>query len=216
MKFCTSCGQGNSDEATFCASCGAKFADESNQAQTSSAPPQNGNGVNPDLTKRGSFVSEDEYVVATLSNDMITNVLSGEGLKTEGAVLTNKRVYYRHTKGIMNIRTQEEIVDIKDITGTKIANLNPVGVLILSILIAFVGIFLASNARYDGIVYFLYALVPAIGLLATYFIVKKSHLRLEYAGGSIYFSVKKYGKEKIHHFQKSIHAIKDQIDHQNK
>ena len=52
----------------------------------------------------------------------------------------------------------------------------------------------------------------ALVLYIAYHLAKKSHLKIEYAGGTIYFSVKKYGKENIRKFQKSIYIVKDSIE----
>lgn len=155
------------------------------------------------------FISKDEYEIARLSNSGVTNLVSGEGFKVEGAVLTNKRMYYNHKTGIINVHTQEEIVDLKDITGTKIANFNPVGIIILAIFLILAGVVLFLDTGNIEMI------IPFIGLgiimAAIYFITKKSHLRVEYAGGSIYFSVKKYGKENVLKFQKLIHAAKENV-----
>ena len=119
-------------------------------------------------------------------------------------------MYYNHKTGIINIRTQEEKVDIKDITGTKIANFNPIGIFILSILSLVIGVIAAlSEEDFEA---FLPFLPIFLVLFLVYMFVRKSHLRIEYAGGAIYFSVKKYGKANIRNFQKCIYAVKDHIE----
>lgn len=161
-----------------------------------------------------TFISGDEHEIAKLSNSAVTNLIAGEGFKSEGAVLTNKRLYYNHKSGIINVRTQEEIVDVKDITGTKIANFNPLLFLILAGLSVIVGIIGAIAG--EEAVMILAGLAVALVLVAVYFITKKSHLRVEYAGGAIYFSVKKYGKENVLKFQKQIHIAKAELEANNK
>lgn len=210
MKTCPSCGYNNTDDSLFCTSCGNMLASECSQAQTStSADTMKDDRINIVFPNSSSFVSSDEYVVATLSNGMALNLISGEGLKTEDAILTNKRLYYNHQTGVFNISTQEEKVNVKDITGSKIASFNPIGILIMSILFFVVGI-ISILSRIFGFVQIFLPIAFVLFLL--YFITKKSHLKIEYAGGAIYFSVKKYGKENIRMFQKSIYAIKDYID----
>ncbi|MBE6709047.1 MAG: zinc ribbon domain-containing protein [Ruminococcaceae bacterium] len=204
MRICTSCGHNNSDTAAFCALCGNPLV--AGPADNSDYTQQN-DRINFDFSENNVFVSNDEYVVATLKNGIVNNILSGEGIKTEDAVLTNKRLYYNHKTGIINIHTQEEKVNIKDITGSKIATFNPVGLLILSILLFLVG-FIGLFAKEEEVAV---AFIPATLLLIVYFIVKKSHLKIEYAGGSIYFSVKKYGQKNIRNFQKCIYAVKDHL-----
>ena len=196
--FCSKCGHNNPDGAAFCDACGNKFETGNGAQDANAAAPKN--SVN-DI-----FVSPDEYVVATLKNGMVLNVLSGEGLKTEDAIITNKRLYYNHKTGVINVHSQEEKVDIKDITGTKIANFNPLGILIFGGLV----ILIALIAK-------VWAMIPAALVFAVvYFFARKCHLRIEYAGGAIYFSVKKYGLNNVRAFQKAIHAAKDAIDAEKK
>ncbi len=216
MRVCPSCGNNNADGAVFCTYCGNEFAPETetqnfNTAETQeTTKPSKNERISINLPNGNDFVSKDEYVVAALTNGFADNVLSGEGFKTEGAVITNKRLYYNHRQGVINIRTQEEKIDIKDITGSKIANFNPLGLLILSILILLIGI-IAALVEEDEEIFF--AMLPAaLVFFVAYICAKKSHLRIEYAGGAISFSVKKYGKENIRKFQKCIYAVKDSIE----
>lgn len=215
MKNCPFCGNLIADDATFCGFCGNKIVTERAQTQVPpTASAQQTEKISISIDKNSTFVSPDEYVVATLKNGMMLNVLSGEGLKTEDAVLTNKRMYYNHSTGILNVHSQEEKVNIKDITGTKIASYNPLGILYLGILVLIAGIiFGVSMEEMVFVVPFVFA---ALFLILLYFFAKKSFLKIEYAGGDIRFSVKKYGKEKIRAFQKAIYAIKDEFEKQDK
>lgn len=160
-----------------------------------------------------TFISADEHEISRLSNSAVTNLMSGEGFKVEGAVLTNKRMYYNHKSGIINVRTQEEIVDVKDITGTKIANFNPLAFLIFAVLAIIICI-IGAISEGEGVM-ILAGILAAAVLVGIYLITKKSHLRIEYAGGAIYFSVKKYGKENVLRFQKQIHAAKEALEAKN-
>ncbi len=169
-----------------------------NHADTQTSPQNN------------SFISEDEYVVATLSNRLVSNILSGEGFKTEGAVLTNKRLYYTHKKGILNLRTQEELVNVNNITGSKISNYDPFGILILAVIMWPIGLIL--TVMYKTVPPVLICLVLSCIFLVVYLLKKKSHLRIEYGGGAIFFSVRKYELEDIIHFQNSIYLVKDTIE----
>ena len=48
--------------------------------------------------------------------------------------------------------------------------------------------------------------------IVLFFIVKKSHLRIEYAGGNINFSVKKYGLANVREFQRQIYIAKERLN----
>lgn len=229
MKTCNNCNTQNADDSQFCVGCGMRFeavntvADETSYNDANNVPPQsteswnlfneNTDVIRPTGTDR--FVSADEYVIATLENGYAMNMISGEGLKKEDAILTNRRLYYNHTEGILNVRTQEEKVNVKDITGTKIADYNPIYLLILSIImfaIILFGLAVGSSSR-GGFPMVLPTLFsPALIFLVLYFVLKKKYLKIEYAGGAIHFSVKKYGMQNIQMFQKSIHAVKDYIE----
>lgn len=220
MKVCSACGNNCEDNAIFCTSCGNAFEVEATEEQNFNAEtvfeePQTTEEPKKDEKisinfPDGIFVSKDEYLVANLENGVFENIISGEGFKSEGAVLTNKRLYYNHKRGILNVRRQEEKIDVKDITGTKIATFNPVGLLILPILLIIVAVLGTISTEEPSL--FMPLILPAFVLFLIYLFAKKSHLKIEYAGGAIYFSVKKYGKENIRRFQKAIHAVKDYIE----
>ena len=157
--------------------------------------------------QNGVFVSDDEYVVSTLS---------GKNLETEDVVLTNKRLYYNYTvSSILTRRTQNEVVNVEDITGAKIANTNPIGALIIAALALVVGLFMAI-ANEDVEMLCIFCLPIAVIFTLLYLFLRRAHLKIEYAGGSISFLVKKYKNEKVKAFQKSIYIVKDSIDANNK
>lgn len=224
MNTCSSCGKSVNAHEAFCSSCGNKLSNEQTISQSSIPNEQFNNQANTtsdqktristNFSPTNNFVSKDEYVVTSLSNGFVDNILSGEGFKSEGAVLTNKRLYYNHRKGIINTHTQEEKIDVKDITGTKIATYNPGGLLVLSILFLAVGVLLTIVTRSPS--FWIAHLVFSLFFLLIYLFLKKAYLRIEYAGGVISFSVKKYGIESIRKFQKSIHAVKDYIEENKK
>lgn len=235
MKYCAFCGSANADEIAFCASCGNPFATEQNQSPnvkqaaprvnqaqqfnqapsvnrapvSNPAPMQQNVGGNVGSSNNGVFVSADEHVVATLSNGMVANILSGEGLMNEEALLTNKRFYYNHKRGIINVREHKSKINVEDITGTKITSYNPIGILIVAAIALIIAIIMFLEVDEETIV----ATLPVVvGIFLSYFVAKKTLFKVEYAGGSVSFSVKKYKKENVLAFQKSIHAIKDSLE----
>lgn len=217
MKICSICNSPNNDDSKFCLACGNLFAqpnpqiNQQTRQQTFHSNPQQ--TVTPKIeirpTGNGRFVNADEYVIATLENGIAMNLISGEGFRREDAILTNRRLYYNHKDGIINVKEAEEKVNVKDITGTKIASYSPYGFLVLSIIFFVFGIILSAMGAFA---IFFSLLTPAIVFLVLFFSLKKKFLRIEYAGGSINFSVKKYGMQNIQAFQKSIHSVKDYIE----
>ena len=134
---------------------------------------------------------------------------SGEGLKNEQAVLTDKRLYYNHREGLINRISTREIVDAADITGTKITDNKPYSILIVAILILIGSIIGASSAD-DGSI-LASGIIVAIIFLITFLVLIKKWLVIEYAGGRIRLSVKKYGMNNIIAFQKAIYRVKTEV-----
>ena len=140
---------------------------------------------------------------------MVLNLISGEGLKNEQAVLTDKRLYYNHREGLINRISTREIVDAADITGTKITDNKPYSILIVAILILIGSIIGASSAD-DGSI-LASGIIVAIIFLITFLVLIKKWLLIEYAGGRIRLSVKKYGMNNIIAFQKAIYRVKTEV-----
>jgi len=201
-QFCTSCGMELKSGQRFCTRCGAAVNEQS------SAPGSPTEYTSS--TGASGFISLGEGRSFSLKNGWLMNVVSGEGFVKEDAVLTDKRLYYSSSAGIINKNSREEIVNITDITGTKIADYKPYSFIIIAAIAFLLGvIFMAAMRRgtSQGLVCFG---VAVIWLLA-FFIVKKSYLRIEYAGGYIGFSVKKYGIKNVREFQRQIYIAKEDL-----
>ena len=215
MRICASCGCANKDGAEVCFSCGKGFNFERNEGPvfyTADINKRSDLGIA--FSKGGDFVSADEYIVATLKNGVADNLFSGEGVKAEDAVLSNKRLYYKRKTGIINVSVREVIIDVDDITGSKIQLFYPVGMLILSVAVFVIGFLCSVVSK------MLFLFIP-FSVLAAFFSImylfwKKAFLKIEYAGGEILFSVRKYGLEQIREFQKCIYAVKDHLGNKKK
>lgn len=234
MITCPNCNTQNDDDFAFCNKCGKPLSDSVSNATQETVTPQPNvpqpsapiqtmqpigfvqpTGIPQDYMPNGTgrFVSADEFTVATLHNGVAMNLISGEGFRKEDAILSNKRLYYKHKEGILNVKKCEEKVDIKDITGTKITSFSPYGILILAIIATIVGIFIAVEED-EEIAFMIFAF--AIAAFITFFSLCRKFLKIEYAGGCIRFSVKKYGIHNIQSFQNCIHKAKDVINNTNK
>ncbi len=207
--LCPNCGHNNADESAFCLQCGNKLNAEAESAQ--SANPAN--PANPSAeqkkSKKDIFVSEDEYAVATLKNGMAVHLLAGEGLFGEKAIVSNKRVYYRNLR--LNLSTKaaannsnsgDFVVDIKDVTGTRITQNNPWGFLILAA-IALIGAFITSIFE---------LILPALLFVVMYLLLKKTKLEVQYAGGVIPFDLRGYSMKNVRAFRNAIYTVKDSLD----
>ena len=207
IKFCPSCGFELGDGSKFCMRCGSQVPD-GNEATVPQAA-QNPSSYTSSTGAIG-FVSAGEGRSFSLKNGRLMNVISGEGFVKEDAVLTDKRLYYSASSGIINKNLHEEIVNIEDITGTKIADYKPYACFIFAFIFFFAGVVLASTrAVPSGVT--ASSFISAFSFVVAFFIAKKSYLRIEYAGGYIGFSVKKYGMQNVREFQRQIYIAKEDM-----
>ncbi len=199
--LCPKCGHNNADQSTFCLQCGNKLnteAEKSQNANPAAAP-----------TTDDIFISADEHVVATIKNGMAINLLTGEGIKSEKAIVSNKRVYYRNMKvnvgkgsAANNSNAGDYVVNIKDVTGTRITSNNPWGLLVFAALL----LIAAIAAK-------IYALILVTLIFAAmYFLSRRTLLEVQYAGGVIRFDLKGYSMKNVRAFRNAIYTVKDSID----
>ena len=67
------------------------------------------------MKKHNIIIDKNERLVFSLKNGNLQNIISGEGVKNETALITDKRLYYSNKTGIVNIVSHEEKVDLEDI-----------------------------------------------------------------------------------------------------
>ena len=150
--------------------------------------------------------AEDEYVVATLSNGVVRNLMTGDGVMSESIFVTNRRLYYNYNSGIFTKNRASDRVDIKDITGTKVNDFSPNLLLVLAVIAIIGAMFLGG----------LGVIIIGIGVAAVFFIIwaasRKQELLIQYAGGHIAMNVQGYSRKQVMKFQSIIHALKDQVE----
>lgn len=189
----------------------------------------NNNGSNPTYKPAGNMgntivgddrlISPQEKVVATLGQGALTSFAAGDGWANQDAILTDKHLYYIHSNGILTREKHREIVNINDITGTKIVDYNPLAYLIIGAFFVVLTIFemidryikslnamgmVVSSSSFS----FFLGLYLGIPFLIMYFVFKKKFLSIEYPGGSIKFKLRRYKMEQVIEFQKAVHRVK--------
>jgi hypothetical protein len=219
---CPKCGSAVPDGAGFCTVCGTKVEVASGLNGTPSAqsilasvdPTSSLNGGGPGRIEHVSYVSStgatgfvdpSERAICSLKNGYGLNLVAGEGWKSEDSVITNKRLYYYGDQGVISKVKQEEIVNIEDITGVSITYFRPWIFVILGALLAVAGLMLKETLLK------LVFLFSGIFFVLLFAVLSKSFLKIEYAGGSIHFSVKKYGLNNVRIFQRCIFTQKDKL-----
>jgi len=150
-------------------------------------------------------VDPSEKAICSLKKGYGLNVVSGEGWKSEASVITDRRLYYYDSQGVVSKIKQEEIIDLEDITGVSITSFRPWLFVIMGVLCI-----IACFALRQMVVRLCF-LGCGVLLLLLFAILSKSFLKIEYDGGSIRFSVKRYGLNNVRVFQYSIFVQKDKV-----
>lgn len=190
-----------------------EYQQQQNQQQQNNNPGRK--DVNPGYLPKSDPIflklgngldAEDEYVVATLSNGVVRNLMTGDGVMSESIFVTNRRLYYNHNSGIFTKDRVSERVDIKDITGTKVRAFSPNLLLVLAV-IAIIG-----TMFFGGQVVIIIGIPAAVVFLIIWAASRKQELLIQYAGGHIAMNVQGYSRKQVLKFQSIIHALKDQVE----
>ncbi len=220
--FCKNCGREIEAGGRFCDNCGTSIEGEALKQQytpLTSRAPEYMPTENMSYSQNSVYVDPEEKTLGKLGNGYVANILANPfgGLKKCNAVLTDKRVYLQgqiFSGGGSKMATEkwEKIVDVDDVTGTGFRYNNPVGIILLGIIFAFMGMFLVMFSNGYRWAYFYAGIFLAIlGLvyIILYFVVRKVYFIIEYAGGSIMFDAKSIGVADVQAFQKLIYKAKD-------
>lgn len=223
--FCEQCGKKLEEGSVFCGGCGHKQGgavvtmNQQGMSGSGNVPlymPEGAGSVNASFANNTSYISStgatgfveaSEVPLYSLANGVLNHLMTGRGINKDDAVITNKRLYYSHRAGIINKVNNEEIVNLKDITGTKIVNYRPIWLLLIAVFytIAYLIFMFASHE--------LWVIIPGLIVSAVIILIynsmKDTVLSVEYAGGYIEFSMRAYGIDKVRFFQRCIYAAKE-------
>lgn len=153
------------------------------------------------------FVSPDEVPMYSMGNGIISHLISSGTWAGTDAMLTNRRLYSSQHMGFFNRNDQEFIVNVEDISGTKITNIKATWLLVLSIIAitVAVGIMLFTDSKDWGI------FIAIIGLimLGIYLLNRYTALAVFHSGGVNTIVVNNYSLDTVRAFQRTIYAIKE-------
>lgn len=165
-----------------------------------------------------NFVDSDEYVVKTLGNGYLQNIVTTGNAASTTAVLTQKRLYFSGVCFEKSGRTWKKvkaskIIDLEDITGTGFTHEANMILLIFSVIFAVVAIAAIINISFgddSGISSSIAVIsfVLGLGFFIAREIKKVTLFNVEYAGGKIGFDVKWLNVNVVSDFQKQIHRMK--------
>lgn len=170
------------------------------------------------------FIEPTEKLVAVLGSNYIENYLMRDITAKGFAIVSDKRVYYKgkhYEKGKNNIlkftnTINDQVVDLKDITGTEYEMTKNSWMDILSNIFLFV--FVISLVLAVGelgiipIIVFLLSFINFIGFWVAYKMTEKNTFWILYSNGAIGVNSAWYSKTEIEQFQKQLRLAKDYFD----
>lgn len=209
MKKCSFCGHFNTDNSGFCEFCGNQL--EKEVGSTAQKTSEN-------------LIAPNETVQATIGVSYIQNLMSGEGFKYGAAILTDKRLYYfgrsfsNVGRGSINTETEESIVSVEDITGTRFVHGSPVSLLVTAIasFVLAVLLFISTYGSTDdsagmmGFLILVFLILGAVFLVA-YYAGRDTVLEIRFPGGKHRFSMRWHSLSNMREFQRQIHVVKDSL-----
>ena len=170
----------------------------------------------PPMEGRNNFVDSDEKVIVTLGSGFVQNIVSSGSPDSVSAVLTDKRLYCSGKFVTFNGKKSQylktsKIIEAEDITGTGFIYKSNIAFLIIAIVILTAGLLLGLIFYDDDLllVFPIIGIVAAIAPFLIYMLKRETFFNIEYAGGTISFSIKWLNTEACKNFQRQIHLIKN-------
>lgn len=178
------------------------------------------------------FVYTSEKELSTLGGGYLKNFLSTSTLDKGFCTLTDKRIYfkgscyYRTEKGVRKSKS-EQIVSLKDVTGTGFIETRYWLLVILGVLLDLAsfafdiflfmlglsGIAEGGLAILIGLLLIPLSIALAAGIIFVskiyYNLTKQKFFEISYAGGKIAFKASSYALSEMQDFQKVLHQAKD-------
>ena len=159
-----------------------------------------------------TYFSEDEKYIASLVGPAADDTMLSDAIQKSSAVLTNKRLYLnkkciRFSGLIPTFSWIESVVNLEDITGTKVTLYNPVGYPILAFLTMIVFFFIYIEM--GNPIWFLLGLLGAVIFSVFYFVFRRTCFKVDYIGGFMCFDLKHTALWDALEFSKIIHNMKD-------
>lgn len=168
----------------------------------------------------GTVSDPRENIIATLGNGYSQSFISTGIIAKNSFLLTDKRVYFNGRVytglGLKANYYGQEIVDLKDITGTGFQKVNPIIYILMGILnfilsIVFFAISSNYNMRTTGVVLGIVFLVISLVCILLYVIGRKTVFYIKYAGGIIMLDLRFISYNEAIEFNRTLRICKDNI-----
>lgn len=167
--------------------------------------------------KNGAFIDQSETVVAAIGSGYLQSYLTGGGVGKGIGILTQKRFYYkgRNFSGggkDAKYTTEEGVVSIEDVTFTKFSHTRHIGLLIMGIFFALIGIVLLGESVPKSISFLgpLFLLAALAGVVM-FFVNRHTLFVVSFPGGDFAFDISCYPITDIRDFQRQLHLLKGHI-----
>ena len=184
-----------------------------NASEIQTAVPQSAGGG----PKNDAFIDQSEYVTAVIGSNYLQNFLTGGGVGKGIGILTQKRFYYKgrsFSGGGKDAKytTEEGVVSIEDVTFTKFSHTRHIGLLIMGIFFALIGIALLGESVPKSISFLgpLFLLAALAGVVM-FFVNRHTLFVVSFPGGDFAFDIRCYPITDIRDFQRQLHLLKDHI-----
>lgn len=206
-KQCPRCNSILPDSAAFCGACGMRFAVQGGTPQ-GQVPPQTNSRL------QECIVDSDERVVTCLRNSYAQSIMSDLEVGSTKVFFTNKRFYAKANRFTLSngLMTDQLIVDLGEISGTRITHVNPIQYLIFAgimflLLVIVGGVTGGGAAVVSGLIF--------AGIMTiSYFLKKGTYLHISYAGDTIVVRVKMYSYNSVVYFLKNLQMYLYANNHQ--
>lgn len=227
--ICPNCQKSLNDGTKFCHFCGSKISVNSQYQQGGHYAGSGSNRQTTQFSGGGTYqksvsygggspipqelmnqvVDSGERMIAFLGDSAVKTLVTGGGIGTNRIFFTDRRFYAKsnHFSLKKGIITNNLIVDLQEISGSSILHINPIGKLILAVLLFLAGVLFVDQGlpvpKGTGVVI---GIILGVVFVISYFLKKGTYLRISYPGDSTDLSVKMYSYNKILEFHKKLRS----------
>ncbi|MCR5121983.1 MAG: zinc ribbon domain-containing protein [Ruminococcus sp.] len=216
--ICEKCGEELGNSFRYCRVCGTPVpsADSSDDKKALLLA-----GAENIAGAEKFFIDPNERLVGVLGKDYLLGYLGGKGLRRGFVAVTDRRVYqkgkaYVQRAGRMSLLRAKgsAVIDLADVTGTRIFSSSNLPRLILCVLffVAAAGAGVIAFAGYNTRLFCYIAgvllLLSAVCLLG-YLVSRRGLITITYKSGGVSLDRKWFRKEEFYEFQRQLYLAKD-------
>ena len=214
---CSKCGEDIAVGFRFCRVCGtpvsAEYTPDSEREDLSEEIPG----------AEKIFADPGERLVGVLGREYLESYLEGNGLKRGFIAVSDRRVYQKGRSYVVrsgrtrSLRTKgSTVVDLADITGTRIISAADMIRLVLSALLFVCAVGMLLFAIFAGGAELFYYISGGLALLSLlslmgHLISRRSLVTIMFGSGGISFDRKWFAKEEFYEFQRQLYLAKDRL-----